>query len=45
MNEVAAPFLFFLKLKISISNIYNYFLLFIEKFLPNMFRDKDFLSL
>ena len=45
LNEVAAPFIYFKKSKITLSNIYNYFLLFVEKFLPNAYVDNDFLGL
>ena len=45
LNEVAAPFINFRKAKVDLSNIYNYLFLFIDKFLPTAFIDKDFLSL
>jgi len=45
LNEVAAPFINFRTSHVHISNIYNYLVLFIDKFLPNAFIDKDFLSL
>jgi hypothetical protein len=40
LNEVAVPFLMFIKIDISISDIYNYMMLFIEKFLKTIFYDK-----
>ena len=45
LDEVAAPFINFQKSQVNISNIYNYLVLFIDKFLPTAFIDKDFLSL
>jgi len=45
LNEVAAPFINFQKSSVNISNIYNYLVLFIDRFLPTSFIDKDFLSL
>jgi len=45
LNEVAAPFINFRKDQVDLSNIYNYLVLFIDKFLPTAFIDKDFLSL
>jgi len=45
LNEVAAPFINFRKSQVNISNIYNYLVLFIDRFLPTSFIDKDFLSL
>ena len=40
LNEVAVPFLMFIKQGLSISDIYNLMMLFIEKFLKTTFQDK-----
>ena len=45
LHELAAPFVYFLGSDISLSEIYNLFTLFVDKFLPNFFTDKDFISL
>ena len=46
LNEVAAPFITFMKgSNIQVSTAYNYFALFMEKFLPNLFTDHEFLSM
>jgi hypothetical protein len=39
LNEVAAPMIFFHKINVTMANIYNYFTLFIDRFLPNLFHD------
>ena len=46
LNEIAGPFILLkFKLKISFTNIYTMFTCFIDKFLTNYFREKDFYSL
>ena len=40
LNEVAVPFLMFLQINISIHDIFNYLLLFIDKYLNTVFNDK-----
>ena len=46
LNFVAIPFLLFLKFdNVQISDIYNYLLLFIERYLPTIFNDEKFYTL
>ena len=45
MNEIAAPFLIFLKHGITLPVIYEIFGQFIAKFMLRVFNDKDFLTL
>ncbi|EAR97714.2 rab-GTPase-TBC domain protein (macronuclear) [Tetrahymena thermophila SB210] len=43
LNEVAGPFVFFLKTNnTSISTVYNYFQIFMDRFIPTIYNDAEF---
>ncbi|KAL4499904.1 hypothetical protein ABPG72_015253 [Tetrahymena utriculariae] len=43
LNEVAGPFVFFLKTNnTSISTVYNYFQIFMDRFIPTIYNDSEF---